>query len=96
MHCPNCNHDELIALITLEVPVPLAKKGGGIKTAGVPMTHQILKDQWGLDAKGDKKKIRGPIVCPMCDTELVYVSGSNTPLQPAEDHEAGGGEDDED
>lgn len=69
MKCPACKKKGMlraICVITVEAPIA---KGGGIKLAGIPVTHKTAKEAWDKQEK--------TIVCrnTKCATKFVYEDG---------------------
>lgn len=81
MECPECGGDQLYGLVTVTVPLPLAKRGGSVKAGGQSFSAVTLKDVWdtgsiGGSRIGAKTKFKAPIRCADCGTECVYVVGA--------------------
>lgn len=74
MQCPSCGETKLMATTTVTVVCELAARGGGVKVGGVSVTQVDIKESWAIDQDTrEEKKVRGPIVCPACAEEMVYV-----------------------
>lgn len=80
MKCLNksCGSENLLAHVQASLAIPLAKKGGSIHMAGLTVKQTDVKAWWD-GTEDDPKLIRGPIICPDCLEEHVYLKG----LQPS-------------
>lgn len=79
MNCLSCKTGTLLARVSAILMAPLAQRGGSIAMKGVAVKQTEIKDWWDKDLVGDKRMIRGPIICADCDAEHVYLCG----LQPS-------------
>ena len=81
MHClnPNCKSTNLLCRVQAVLMAPLTQRGGSLAMKGIAVGQKDIKDWWDKTLSGNKKMIRGPIVCADCDTEHVYLVG----LQPS-------------
>ena len=77
--CPECGSEALTAVVTIKKALRLAKKGGNVAVGGSKVTQVDLKDAWTKDGSGEEVKIRGPIFCGECGSEMYYLVGSKSP-----------------
>lgn len=69
MRCPACKERgtlRAVCVVTFEAPIA---KGGGLKMAGISVTHSVVKDAWEKQPK--------TIVCrnEECKEQFVYDGG---------------------
>lgn len=87
MKCPVCDTpDKLVVSGYVPFRAPLAKKGGGIRAAGVKVTQSDIKAAWQLEQltydddgnveeeEPESRVLRGPIKCTECSADLVMIS----------------------
>jgi hypothetical protein len=76
-----CNSENLYAHVQASVAVPLAKRGGSVKLAGVAVKQTDVKGWWDKTENGHMRRIRGPIICADCGAEHFYLKGLDPALR---------------
>ncbi|RLA42159.1 MAG: hypothetical protein DRQ64_00255 [Gammaproteobacteria bacterium] len=77
LKCLSCGKDELAGILTFQMVIPMAQKGGSVNMAGVKIPQTEMKNKWDKDHTGDEDRvIRGPIICLACEAHHYYVKGA--------------------
>jgi len=79
--CKVCGSPDLMVEINIKIIAPLVAKTGAVKLAHMKFGQPNIKDAWETDGStGEKRVVRGPVVCPVCTARYTYTMKSSDPL----------------
>lgn len=70
VQCLSCKGENLVGEVTIKKLLPLAKRNGTVKIAGQTISQIDLKNAWAENSDGSTKRLRGPVYCEDCLTEM--------------------------
>ena len=82
--CLKCGSEGLLCKVVIIKFLPLADRNGTVKIGGHKVGQMDLKNSWDTTngkQDGPDQRIRGPIICPDCETEHYYLVGDAKPLR---------------
>jgi len=80
MNCTCCSSEDLVAMLTVTIPLKPAMRGGTVKVGSVKFTQMDMKAAWDT-AGGVEKAIKGPFHCADCGQEHYYIVGDKAPFR---------------
>lgn len=84
MNCTCCNSEDLVAMLTVTIPLKPAMRNGTVKVGSVKFTQMDMKHAWDTVVGPEgvvEKAIKGPFICNDCGTEHFYICGDKAPLR---------------